>query len=526
MAEPSMDLQSALSALRRRRLALLAAALVGALVGIGSVLLWPPMYVSSSLVLLPGSTADAGQVGDLVKTEARIAMSDAVLGRAAKSLTPKMTLKDLKESVEVSPATQRILEIQGRASDPKRAEEVSSAVAKANVVYVSESATSVTALRRALMTAREKELRASLQQVEAQIQKTTARLRGESPRTSEGKADARSLAELTAQQGSLVLQINAVQGQTQATQPGGGASLLQSPSPAKRAGLVSRYLGAVLAGVLIGLLAAAGVISLLARRDHRLRFRDDIADAVGSPVVASVHTRAPRSVADWIFLLRDHAPGAVEAWAWRQALRQLGSVEAAADGGDHRGMGKRTYPRSIAVITMSADRQALATGPMLAAYAASASIRTHLVPAQRDETAAMLWAACASLEPDQGARPGLSVGPEDHASTQADMTVLVAVLDRQEPVMLDLPTGCVIVLAVSAGHATAEELARLAVKIDDAGGRIQGIVVTDPDSLDRTTGRLLQPDRMQQLPLPTRLTGAPTPRSPRSTAPTADGSQG
>jgi capsular polysaccharide biosynthesis protein len=519
-----MDLQSALSALRRRRLTLLVAALVGSLVGIGSVLLWPPMYVSSSLVLLPGSTADAGQVGDLVKTEARIAMSDPVLGRAAKRLTPKMPLKDLKESVEVSPATQRILEIQGQASDPKRAEELSSAVANAYVVYVSESATSVTTLRRTQMTAREKELRASLQQVEAQIQNTTARLRDESPQTRQGKADARALAELTAQQGSLVLQINAVQGLAEATQPGGGASLLQSPSPAERAGLVSRYLAAVLVGMLIGLLAAAGVTSLLARRDHRLRFRDDIADAVGSPVVASVHTRAPRSVADWIFLLRDHAPGAVEAWAWRQALRRLGSVETAADRGNPRGKGKRNNPRSIAVITMSADRQALATGPMLAAYAASASIRTHLVPAQRDETAAMLWAACASLE-DQGARPGLSVGPA-RASTKADLTVLVAVLDRQEPVMLNLPTGCVIVLAVSAGHATAEELARLTVKIDDAGGRIQGIVVTDPDSLDRTTGRRLQPDRMQQMPLPTRLTGAPTPRSPRNTAPTADGSQG
>ena len=41
--------------------------------------------------------------------------------------------------------------------------------------------------------------------------------------------------------------------------------------------------------------------------------------------------------------------------------------------------------------------------------------------------------------------------------------------------------------------------------VDEAGRRIQGVVVTDPDNFDRTSGRLLQRDRVQQIPLPTRL---------------------
>ena len=121
------------------------------------------------------------------------------------------------------------------------------------------------------------------------------------------------------------------------------------------------------------------------------------------------------------------------------------------------------HPRSITVITMSADPRGLATGPQLAAYAASAGIRTHMVADQRHESAATLWAALASLEQGEAARPGLSVDTRRRDGLQVDLTVILAVLDRDEPTLLDMPTGSVVVLALSAGSATAEQLARLAV---------------------------------------------------------------
>jgi hypothetical protein len=47
----------------------------------------------------------------------------------------------------------------------------------------------------------------------------------------------------------------------------------------------------------------------------------------------------------------------------------------------------------------------------------------------------------------------------------------------------------------------------VAVAVDDAGRRIDGIVVADPDPTDRTSGRHTMEDRSRRLALPTRLSG-------------------
>ena len=112
--------------------------------------------------------------------------------------------------------------------------------------------------------------------------------------------------------------------------------------------------------------------------------------------------------------------------------------------------------------------------------------------AQKHEAAAVLWAACAAFEQGEGTRAGLSVDTHPREGQKGDLTVVLAVVDRQQPRIVDMPKASVVLLALSAGSATAEQLARVAVAVDDADGRIAGIVVTDPDTLDRTTGRFLQ----------------------------------
>ena len=52
-----------------------------------------------------------------------------------------------------------------------------------------------------------------------------------------------------------------------------------------------------------------------------MRSRDQIADAIGIPVVASIRSRASRSVAGWTSLLQKYAPGTVETWTLRQLVR-------------------------------------------------------------------------------------------------------------------------------------------------------------------------------------------------------------
>ena len=65
--------------------------------------------------------------------------------------------------------------------------------------------------------------------------------------------------------------------------------------------------------------------------------------------------------------------------------------------------------------------------------------------------------------------------------------------------------AAVTVLGVSAGAATAEQLARVAVSAAGDGREIAGIIMADPDPADQTTGRLPQPARPAPRSTPTRL---------------------
>jgi hypothetical protein len=72
------------------------------------------------------------------------------------------------------------------------------------------------------------------------------------------------------------------------------------------------------------------------------------------------------------------------------------------------------------------------------------------------------------------------------------LTVVSMVVDAARPEIL-ATHAAVTVLAVSAGYATAEDLARVAIAAADADQPITGLVVTNPDPDDLTSGRLVEP---------------------------------
>jgi hypothetical protein len=100
--------------------------------------------------------------------------------------------------------------------------------------------------------------------------------------------------------------------------------------------------------------------------------------------------------------------------------------------------------------------------------------------------------------------PKLRVVPKHHS---ADLTIVLAVADTDEPELHKVPPTEVTVLALAPGVASREQLARLAVAVDDGGRRIDGVVVANPDPSDRTTGRRTLEERARQAPLPVRITG-------------------
>lgn len=290
--------------------------------------------------------------------------------------------------------------------------------------------------------------------------------------------------------------------------PGGktSAQVLESATPAVGTALPVRAaetggLGA-LAGAILGII----VVAAIGRTDRRLRERDEIAAAIGAPVLASVPVAHPSDTNGWARMLENYEPTVVHAWSMRKALRQLGVTDGRA------ATGARV---SVAVMSLSSDRRALALGPQLAIFASSLGIPTTLVVGAHPESnlTSALSAACTMTATALSGRPSrlrFAVGDSDHADRfgNAALTVIIEVVDSRDPRPTRSISATATVLAVSAGAATAEQLARVGVSVTADGADIAGVLVADPFSSDRTTGSL------PQLTQPARRRAQATARQP------------
>ena len=270
--------------------------------------------------------------------------------------------------------------------------------------------------------------------------------------------------------------------------------------------IVTGFIGG-LVGALIGFVVALAV----GRGDKRLKARDEIANSVGLPVLASFPVAHPPDAASWARLLQDYKPEAVYAWQLRTAIRQVGMPDNILSNGHYGGS------FSLAVLSLASDPGALALGPQLAVFAASLGIPTTLVigPQQDEHAAATLRTACAvPLPPSPNDQNRLRIAVCDAGDfdelPSAMLTVVVAVVDGQTPRMPDTMHTTTTVLGVSAGVATAEQMAKTAVSAAIDGREIGGILVANPDPADTTTGRIPRLSRPARHRMPTRLNGITT----------------
>jgi capsular polysaccharide biosynthesis protein len=272
-------------------------------------------------------------------------------------------------------------------------------------------------------------------------------------------------------------------------------------------------IGAII-GALIGIIAALAI----GRGDRRLRERDELANSIGIPVLVSIPVAHPANAAGWTKLFEEYEPGAVDGWRLRKALQQLWPV---VDFNQDNGSDSDSF--SLAVLSLSSDPGALALGPQLAVFAASQGISTTLLigPQQDADSTATLRTACAALPPASARRLSqlrvtvaddsyLDDGSYLDEQPGSALTVVVVVVDGKTPRVPPTMRTTGIVLGVSAGAATAEQLARAAVSAAADGREILGILVADPEPTDRTTGRVPQLARPRQNKLPTRLRGMTT----------------
>jgi capsular polysaccharide biosynthesis protein len=509
VSEQALDLRSVMGVLRRRARWLVAAGVVGMLLGTASVALWPPSKESTALILLPTPTLEERVPS--VATQVRIVRSTSILAKAGQAVRPALSARTVERRIRVSAPTNQLIQVTGLAPRAGDAQRLTQAIADAFVGYVEEAARTISASALADLRSRQSLLQKQADALQEEIDATKDRRNREPPSSASARKDAQLLAQLQAEQADIVLQLDHIKEQIGATLPAptsaGGTSVVQDATPGTGGSIVQPLLLLAPIGFFSGVLLAAIGALALARKDPRIRMRDEIADAVGSTVLASVSSRPQRSVAGWWQLLERYLPPAVDAWAFRQALRAL-TPEAARDSarGAEARHSKVDHPRSLTVISIAGDVRGLSVGPQLATFAASLGISTRLMAVVgNDPKAAPLWSAC-SADRQAEARPNLTIG-EVRAGESEDLTIVLAVVDRRQPVIGPWLRASGIVLAIAAGAATEEELARVAVAVDDAGRRIDGIVVTDPDRSDRTTGRHAMEERARQVALPRRLTG-------------------
>lgn len=260
-------------------------------------------------------------------------------------------------------------------------------------------------------------------------------------------------------------------------------------------------------GVLAGALAGALFVLARFRGDRRLWRRDDIADAVGAPVLASLPVWRPLSAANWADLIGTYKPDVVHAWKVRNALYYLGLSGVIST----RTPGPDGF--SVTVLSLACDRRALALGPQLAVSAAAQGVATALVVGPQphaDNNAAALRSAVAGHPPR---RAGLQVAVADDGdlcpSPGATLTVVVSVVSPTSEPVRTPRTGATL-LGVAAGSVTAEQLAIVASRAAAHGNPIDGVIVADPEPTDGTTGRLPRVTRSAPHVTPNRLSSIAT----------------
>ena len=458
MSQQTLDLRRSMQIVRRHKILVGIVVALGILAGAAYAVLKPPMLTSTALIALPTPqtvqpATSTGTTDPFTATQEIVAGSYQVLLGALPDVHPAMPFDELRHNVEIGSPSPDILSVTAKGKNATQAEAAANAVASSYISYVGSSHSAVGLIRAHLLAP---------------------------------------------------------------------ASSATGPSP------IERTINYALLGGLVGVLIGVIVALAIGRNDRRLRQRDEIANSIGIPVLASVPVAHPSAARGWTKLLEDYKPTAVHSWQLRSALQQLGMASpgfdrpAQNDNGsfsydDHRAT---TYDRgrsSLAVLSLSSDSGALALGPQLAVFAASQGIPTLLVvgPQQDAAATATLRTACSGPLSEASERNGqlrVTAYDEGDIDIQPDtaLVIVVAVVDGRAPKMPDTVRTSATVIGVSAGAASAEQLARAAVVAAADGREVTGILVADPDEDDQTTGRIPRVGRPVRSRLPNRLRGIVT----------------
>ncbi|MDQ0773904.1 hypothetical protein QF026_002370 [Streptomyces aurantiacus] len=447
MSDESIRLVTIGRIVRRRRRLLIILVVVGALVGYGTSLLFPPRYTTSASVLLPG----AWEERELL-TQTQIATSSVVVDRAAAKLDwAGVGGSELRDQVSAKAAEGNIVKISGTADTPERAQRLSDQVAQQFVTFAGRIAGD------SLDTEEAEQPEALRQMVVRTSRRITELADAADPgRTVESVQTRTELAKLRT---ALQEAVNKLDESDPAANKAGMVVMGPAARPSGEAPPTRTQLVAG-GALLFFLLAVIGHLTA-ARTNRRLRTEPEIAAALGSTLLGTVDVPGARN--------RPKDRG-----AWARIRRLLGAdvrwdTPTPRTSGDEAGRQLR-YRRVYARLQdqLPAARRLLV-----------------LVP-DGDETArraAGQLAAEAGTDPSSGSSGSLG---SPGSSNRGYPLLRVVGISVSRPMVPDRGTESGALVVLSAGSWTAGELAGIAEACADAKHEVVGIVLADP-VLDRPT---------------------------------------
>ncbi|MGW5860594.1 Wzz/FepE/Etk N-terminal domain-containing protein [Streptomyces sp. NPDC055239] len=430
MSEDPIRLATIGRILHRRWRLLTTLVVVGALVGYGTSVLFPPRYTASAAVLLPGQWEERELL-----TQAQIATSSEVVDRTAASLNWSGGGAELRDRVSAKATEGNIINISGTAETPKRAQQLSDRMAKEFVAFATriasgsaapEATTKPEALRKKVAeTNRRITDLADAADPGQSVESVEARTSLEKLRTSLEEAMQKlEQADPASDKGGMVVM--------------GPAALPTAEAPPTRMQLIAGGALLFFLFAVIGHLAAA-------RANRRLRTEPEIAAALGSALIGTVDVLDER---------RAHRPQDSGPRARIRHFLRLDTrwdIPAPQASGDEAGRRIR-YRRVCARLRtqLPAARQLLVVVP------------------DGDEVArraAAQLVAEATSEPSPG------------SSSRGYPVLRVVDVSVSQPVLPDRDTESGALVVLSAGSWTAGELAGIAGACADGRHEVVGIVI-------------------------------------------------
>jgi capsular polysaccharide biosynthesis protein len=494
------DTRETMRGIRRHWRAVVAVTALALVLGAAYASVRPRWNTARSLVLLPPSASTAsGEPTRDSDTQVLIATSSRVIDDA-RALVHRPA--DAQTHVSASALTSDIIAIRVRARDSRDAVAFANAVAKSYVQYSTGALSDRTDATVGTLTDELNGLKAQAAELQAQITQRSNESSSSPPRTPPGANDSNELATLQTRLAATNKQIDTLNNQIGTAQLGSalsdnGTRVLERATSASGPSVLWKVEPALLAAV-AGLAVGALVAIRINARDRRVRRRDDLARAVGAPVVTSLRAK-PLKHRQWSEFLEHYEPGVFEEWSTRQTVLWLNRHDPA-------------RPRQITLVTLEGDASALVAAAKLAVCTATLGERTLFALATRNATAAGLRAACGSTvgEPCE-VRSNLRVvdaaALDDCAYDDVDIVVTLVIA---EDGIVELPRwtrSAPVLVCVTAGFAPGDSITMVALSAATVAREPAGTIVVNPEPHDDSGGRPAPFQEPDPFVHPTRITG-------------------